>query len=110
MPNSTNSLTYVALQKFKKNFWGVFSFWFIVVCAFISVFAYALAPDSTRNANQMHLSIHSKPMGFETLMLHIPSTLAREQSFIDRFFFGELNSDTALPITSFSIKNDDAIV
>ncbi|MFB1026787.1 MAG: ABC transporter permease, partial [Flavobacteriaceae bacterium] len=50
-------LSSLALQKFKKSFWGVFSFWFIVFMAFISVFAYILAPDSSQHANQMHLSI-----------------------------------------------------
>jgi len=58
-------LTSLALQKFKKSFWGVFSFWFIVFMAFISVFAYILAPDSSQYANQMHLSIHSKAPGFQ---------------------------------------------
>jgi len=35
-------LTTLALQKFKKSFWGVISFWFIVFLAFISVFAYGI--------------------------------------------------------------------
>ena len=43
MDKSTQSLTVIALQKFKKNFWGVFSFWFVIVLILISVFAYFLA-------------------------------------------------------------------
>jgi len=31
----------------------------------MAIFAYQIAPDSTSNANQMHLSIHSKPPGFK---------------------------------------------
>lgn len=53
-------LTRLALQKFKKSFWVVSSLGFIVFLAFVSVFAYVLAPDSSQFANQMHLSIHSK--------------------------------------------------
>ena len=44
MTKTKNSLTGLALQKFKKSFWGVFSFWFIVLVGFVSVFAYAIAP------------------------------------------------------------------
>jgi peptide/nickel transport system permease protein len=61
--NTTQSLTVIALHKFKKNFWGVFSFAFIVILVLVSIFAYVLAPDNSENANQMHLSIHSKPPG-----------------------------------------------
>jgi peptide/nickel transport system permease protein len=56
----------------KKNFWGVFSFAFIVILVLVSIFAYVLAPDNSENANQMHLSIHSKPPGFNVNMLSIP--------------------------------------
>ena len=72
-------LTSLALQKFKKSFWGVFSFWFIVFMAFISVFAYVLAPDSSQYANQMHLSIHSKSPGFSVKMLTIPNPINEDQ-------------------------------
>jgi peptide/nickel transport system permease protein len=56
----------------QKNFWGVFSFAFIVILVLVSIFAYVLAPDNSENANQMHLSIHSKPPGFNVNMLSIP--------------------------------------
>ena len=68
MKTTNNSLTTLALQKFKKNTTGVLSFWFIVVCGFIAIFAYVLAPDNSNNANQMHLEIHSKKPGFEVLI------------------------------------------
>ena len=84
MKSNSNSLTALALQKFKKNFTGVFSLWFVVVCGFIAVFAYFLAPDNSSNANQMHLEIHSKKPGFEVLMLTIPSNNNISQSFFDK--------------------------
>ncbi len=107
MPETkSNSLSTLALHKFKKNFWGVLSFYFIVACAIIAVFAYVLAPDNSQNANQMHLSIHSKPPGFSVQMLTIPSQEIKNQSFFDRLFFGEKNTDTEIPIEQYSIKND----
>jgi peptide/nickel transport system permease protein len=71
MNNTTQSLTVIALHK-KKEFLGVFSFAFIVILVLVSIFAYVLAPDNSENANQMHLSIHSKPPGFNVNMLSIP--------------------------------------
>ena len=46
-----------------------------------STFAYIIAPDSSQYANQMHLSIHSKPPGFETLMLVEPNQYKKKAVF-----------------------------
>lgn len=105
MNNTTMSLSAIALQKFKKNFWGVFSFWFICFLLFLSVFAYTFTPDSSENANQMHLSIHSKSPGFEVRMLSIPLQ-ETEKNQISYYFFGFPNNTTQIPITSFQIKNN----
>ena len=86
MSHKSNSLKQLALQKFKKDFWGVFSFYFIVLVGVISVFAYAFAPDNSQYANQMHLSIHSKKPGFKITMLTIPSQLESDQRGFDKFF------------------------
>lgn len=104
MKTKTNSLTTLALQKFKKNSTGVFSFWFIVLCGFVAIFAYLLAPDSSNNANQMHLEIHSKKPGFEVLMLTFPSETHIKQSFFNSLFFGVKNQKTEIPISNYNIS------
>ena len=71
MMNQSKSLSKVALQKFKQNKIGLFSFWFVVFCGFIAVFGYLVAPDNSQNANQMHIEIHSKIPGFSVEMLTI---------------------------------------
>jgi len=101
-----SSLSKLALQKFKKNFWGVLSFWFIVLIGVVSVFAYAFAPDDSQYANQMHLSIHSKPPGYKVQMLTIPSEINSEQSFLDKLFFGKKNGDTEIPITDYTLNGN----
>jgi peptide/nickel transport system permease protein len=106
MSKQSGSLTQLALQKFKKNFWGVLSFYIILLIGLVSVFAYILAPDNSQNANQMHLSIHSQRPGFEVEMLTIPSQIKNEQSFISKLFFGVNNSDTELPISSYNVLED----
>ncbi|MFT5216791.1 MAG: ABC-type dipeptide/oligopeptide/nickel transport system permease subunit [Glaciecola sp.] len=106
MSTSNNSLTHLALQKFKQNFWGVFSFWFILAIGFISIFAYVIAPDNSQYANQMHISIHSKKPGFKVTMLSLPTTQTNEQSWLDKVFFGVKNETTEIPISAYSIENN----
>ncbi|MEZ4797932.1 MAG: ABC transporter permease [Flavobacteriaceae bacterium] len=109
MSNTSSSLSHLALQKFKKNFWGVFSFWFIVFVGFISIFAYVIAPDNSQYANQMHISIHSKKPGFKVTMLSIPSSQTNEQSWFDKVFFGIKNETTEIPISGYKINGADLI-
>jgi len=104
MSSQSLSLKQLALQKFKRNFWGVFSFYFILLVGFISIFAYLLAPDDSQYANQMHLSIHSKKPGFKVEMLIIPSQLKVNQSAFDKVFFGKKNTDTEIPVLDFKIE------
>ena len=99
-------LTSLALQKFKKSSWGVFSFWFIVFMAFISVFAYVLAPDSSQYANQMHLSIHSKSPGFSVKMLTIPNPINEDQHFFNRLFLGDLNPAIEIPVSTYRFNSN----
>ena len=107
---SEGGLTKLALQKFKKNFWGVLSFCFLVCCLFIAVFAYYLAPDDSKNANQMHLSIHSKSPGFKVTMLVIPSNDEKSNSTISDFFFGKNTSATEIPISKYLISHGGIVV
>lgn len=100
---TATSITALASQKFKKNFWGVFSFVFLCFCVFAAIFAYPLAPDDSQNANQMHLSIHSKSPGFQVIMLSIPSENTVTENKIKTFFFGKKNNATELPITSYTL-------
>jgi len=101
MAQKSNSLSQLALQKFKKNFWGVLSLGIIIGIGFIAVFAYVIAPDNSQNANQMHLSIHSKSPGFKVDMLRMPSGIENNQSFISKTFFGVVNNETEIPISSY---------
>ncbi len=107
MGNQNNSLYQLALQKFKKSFWGVLSFWFIIAVGLISIFTYAIAPDNSKNANQMHLSIHSKPPGFKVTVLNLPSQQNLPQHILEKLFFGKNNNDTEIPISSYAVEKDN---
>lgn len=106
MTNQSQSLTRIAVKRFKKNKIGFFSLCFVVLCGFIAVFGYLIAPDNSSNANQMHLEIHSKKPGFSVLMLHIPTKEKTEQSFLNKLFLGDNNSATEIPILSYTVEND----
>lgn len=105
MKNTSTSLTKLTLQKFKKNGWGVFSFIFLVICVWVGLFAYVLAPDNSKNANQMHLSIHSKPPGFAVKILKIPDAGGNKNSFSE-YFTGKKNVAQEIPISDYTIQNN----
>lgn len=90
------------LQKFKRNFWGVFSLSYLFLCVLVALFAYGLAPDNSENANQMHLSIHSKSPGFEVEVLTLPSE-TQSQSGLEVFFLGKQSADTEIPISDYEL-------
>lgn len=105
MSKNNQSLTNIALQKFQKNFWGVFSFSYIVLMIVFALFAYVLAPDNSENANQMHLSIHSKSPGFEVLMLAVPSQKVDSKT-LKGYIFGHPNQVTEIPILEYKIAGN----
>lgn len=105
MNTTGKSLTGLALQKFRRNFWGVLSLGLIAILIFVAVFAYVLAPDDTQNANWGDLSIHSKPPGFTVQMLTIPSGKTDEAT-IGSYFTGRVNSDTKYTILKYCFTKD----
>jgi len=95
-----------ALQKFKTNFWGVFCFGFIILIGLLALFAYFIAPDNTSNANQMHLSIATKPPGFSINMLRLPTGNKAEASLFEQFINGKENEWDETPINSYRLTDD----
>ncbi|TYQ00391.1 peptide/nickel transport system permease protein [Tenacibaculum adriaticum] len=96
----------LATIKFKKNKTGMFSLWFIIFCGFIAVFCYALAPDNSSDANQMHLEIHSKPPGFSVQLLKIPNQREINQSWFSILSNGRKSTFTEIPIKSYIITKN----
>ena len=107
MLNQSKSLSQLAVQKFKQNRIGLCSFWFVVFCGFIAVFGYLIAPDNSKNANQMHVEIHSKKPGFTVEMLTIPLKEKKSQSFFNKLFMGSTQINTEIPIQSYSILKEE---
>lgn len=104
MDKTNHSLTGLALQKFKKNFWGVLSLVFIVILLLIAIFAYVLAPDKTENANWGDLAIHSKSPGFTVTMLMFPSH--EEEVGLSDYFVGRPTAPAKIPILRYTVTKD----
>lgn len=98
LPNSSK-----ALHKFFKNTSGVFSLVFIILCFFIAIFAYVLTTDSSSNANQMHLEIHSKKPGFKALVVTIPQEFNHKQYYFNYLLNGNQNPPNEIIINSYNI-------
>jgi len=105
MDNTGKSLTGLALQKFRKNFWGVLSLGFIALLVLVAVFAYVLAPDKSANANWGDLSIHSKPPGFTVTMLYFPPADKNTSGF-SRYFVGDANPEVKIPVLKYQVAKD----
>jgi peptide/nickel transport system permease protein len=105
MDKTGQSLTGLALQKFRRNLWGVLSLLFIAAMLLVALFAYVLAPDKTQNANWGDLAIHSKPPGFSVTMLQLPSTGSRTMAFTE-YFTGIKNPQPKVPLLDYALKGD----
>jgi peptide/nickel transport system permease protein len=55
-----------------------------VILVLVSICLYSRS-DNSENANQMHLSIHSKPPGFNVNMLSIPLEERQEKTLSNYF-------------------------
>ena len=82
---------------------GIFSLGYIALVSILSLFAYVLSPDNSPNANQMHLSIHSKPPGFETQLLLLPIAKSGEKG---SFLWGYPSTYEEIPIQSWRFSNN----
>ena len=93
-----------SLLEFFRDPWATVSFAYIFFLILIAFFAYQIAPDSTSNANQMHLSIHSKPPGFKLKMVLLTGQSLSNPS--TTFFYGDIDSSIEIPIQNYKIINE----
>ncbi len=94
----------VVRKKFFRDPWAILSSLYILALLFVAFFAYQIAPDNTSNANQMHLSIHSKNPGFNTRLLLVYNASGTTQN--NSFFGGKTNGVIEIPILEYEILAD----
>lgn len=103
MSVNNKSNTQIALQKFKKDFWGVLCFWMIIVFSLISIFAYFIIPDQSANANSGDLALRSQPPGFSVKTIVIPNNTPIA---LAEYWTGKKETSNHIAIGEHYFKND----
>jgi peptide/nickel transport system permease protein len=101
-----HSHTYLALQKFKQHLWGVSSFCYVVFISLVALLAYLIAPDNSINANQMALSIHSQPPGFQVEGFEKKPVLNENPIW---FLSGKAAKAEFIPIENYILKDNQLL-
>lgn len=106
MAERGESLTQIALQRLRKNPLAVIAFLLILLAAFISIFAYFLTTDKTKNAALQQVVLKYKPIGYEQLTLKIPL-----QGYVDGmdftdWFTGKTQDFEEIAITDYEISEN----
>ncbi|MTG96976.1 ABC transporter permease [Myroides albus] len=103
MSHNNNSYTRLALQKFKTNFWGVLSFWFIILISVISLTVYFYIPDYSANANSGDLALHSKSPGFTVDYIQLQDNYKRS---FQEYWTGRKEPLKHIPIGEYKVDSD----
>lgn len=106
MAERGESLTHIAIQKLKKNPLAVVSLGIIMLAAFVSVFAYPLATDKTKNAALQQVVLKYKPIGYEQLTLKIPLQGYQKNLSIADWFLGKTQDFEEIAITDYHIEKN----
>ncbi|MDB4107966.1 ABC transporter permease, partial [Bacteroidia bacterium] len=86
-------------KKIAKNRLGLFGLIFISLLIFISILGYLITPDSTPQANNIHLEIALQSPGFKVQMMRVPLDVSDDQStFFGWMLFGKDNIYNFTPI------------
>lgn len=106
----SDSLNRLAWQRLKKNKLSFYALCYIIVVVFISVFAVVISPDSSPNANQMHIELATKKPFSKVLFLEIPKKETVSIPFLECVFFGMPTKYTRIPIESFKELEKNRII
>lgn len=104
MTERGESLTQIAIQKLKVNPLAIAAFILIAIAAFISIFAYFLATDKTKNTALQQIVLKYKPIGYEQLTLKVPLEGYRENMRLSEWFVGKTQDFEEIAIQSFEIQ------
>jgi len=109
MDQNSGSYTQIILRKLRKSPIGLISFGVILLAGFITIFAYLISTDQTKNANRQDLTIAFAPIGYKQLTLEIPLPNYTPNRSIKDYFFGKEIDSEQISISSYKIMNDQLI-
>jgi len=101
----------LAWKRFRSNKIGMLSCFFVIVWAFLALFAYLFIPDKTPNANRQILEISTKKPGFEVDMLMVPKENTSTKTPFFKFLFdGRPDDCIYLPFDSIRVSASQTTV
>ncbi|MDO5655155.1 MAG: ABC transporter permease [Flavobacteriaceae bacterium] len=109
MANRGESLTHIALKKLRQNPLAMAAFLLIALAAFVSVFAYILATDKTKNSALQQVALKYKPIGYEQLMLKVPLEGYTSQLNFTDYFLGKIQDFEEIAITEFKFTGNEIV-
>ena len=107
----SQSLSYVAWQRFKKNKLAMFGLIVIGFFLVIAVLGYSVTPDSTPDANNQLLELSKKNPGFKVqLLLNRKNELSHHSDFFSRMIFGEVSDYRSLPFSDYHFDGNNIVL
>lgn len=88
---------------------GLLGMAIIALALFIALFVYYLAPDSSSNANHMHLELATLEPGTEVSFIQFKCMDESSQTFINRLAYGENSTCKSKPVSSY-VREADVLV
>lgn len=95
-------------KKFKKNKLAFAGLIFIALLILIGLLGYLIMPDSTPNANTMHLALTNKKPGstFKFLIVEKKSGIKKVNIF-EKMLFGQPADNISIPISAYRFEGTD---
>lgn len=108
---SSESLSKLAVFRFKRNRIAVSSIIFIMLTVLIAVLGYLITPDSTPFANNQILEFSTKKPGFSSKVLLVRKNSKQDKSNIFRqMLFGKKSSYLLIPFSEYYFDNNKIIL
>lgn len=102
-----NSPWYLAWRKFSRDITGLISSLFILLMAFLAVFAYLVAPDPTPNTNRQQLELSTLAPGTTVDILILTREPEEEISFLARLIYGKRDYFDRVPIKEWHFEGQN---
>ena len=96
-----------AIKRFFNQRPAVIGLFWIVFCVLVAILGYAIAPDSSPNANEQSPTIALQSPFFQATVLVIPkSRTIATTTFFEKMLFGAENDSEQIPINDYRIEGD----
>ena len=107
MPSHSFSFSNQTWKRLKKNKGALVGLGIIAVATFIAIFGYLLAPDGSPNADLQTVEIQAKRPGYTQLFLKIQDKKQPAVSWFNQLLYGKPTDCRYLPISSYTIHQDE---